>query len=287
MKRTVKRVYDENGNVTHKVCSSCKELKSVEEFNVKKASPDGHVSKCKKCKKEYDKQYLEENREQKKQYYGEHKEQIKEQKKQYYEEHKEQIKEQRKQYYEENKEQVKERRKQHYKENKEQVKERNKQYREENKEQIKKQRKQYRKENKEQIKEYKKQHYEDLCDETITRIKAIVEQDPTRYDYRDGEEIYGIIYLVYCKITNKYYVGQTTIGFDNRYSKGFFNDKDHKTKEDLMEDLKKYGEDSFEFTEIFRVAHNKEELDNLEVYYIDHFDSYYNGYNRTRGNHRD
>ena len=52
-----------------------------------------------------------------------------------------------------------------------------------------------------------------------------------------------------------------------------------------MEDLERYGEDSFEITEIFKVAHNKEELDDLEVYYIDYFNSYYNGYNETRGNH--
>ena len=52
-----------------------------------------------------------------------------------------------------------------------------------------------------------------------------------------------------------------------------------------MEDLERYGEDSFEITKIFKVAHNKEELDDLEVYYINHFDSYYNGYNETRGNH--
>ena len=251
MKRTAKRVYDENGNVTHKVCGGCKELKSVKEFNVKKASSDGHVSKCKKCRKEYYKK----NKEQIKQYYEEHKEQRKEYDKQYKEEHKEQ--------------------KKGY----------DKQYREEHRERRKEQSKQYYEKNKEQRKEYSKQYYEDLCDETITRIKAIVEQDPTRYDYRDGEEIYGIIYLVCCKLANKYYVGQTTIGFNNRYLGGFFNDEGHRRNEKLMEDLEKYGEDSFEFTKLFKVAHSKEELDDLEVYYIDYFDSYYNGYNRTRGNH--
>ena len=266
-KRLKGRVYDENGNVTHKVCGKCKELKSIEEFSVNKRTLDGCQCKCKKCQK---------------QYYEENKERSKEYSKQYYEENKERIKEYSKQYKEENKEQTKEYNKQYYEENKERIKE----YKEENKERIKEYNKQYKGENKERTKGYNKRYWENLCDEAIARIKAIVEQDPTRYDYRDGEEIYGIIYLACCKPTNKYYVGQTTNGFDNRYPKGFFNDEKHETKEDLMEDLKKYGEDSFEFTKIFKVAHNKEELDDLEVYYIDHFDSYYNGYNRTRGNHR-
>ena len=236
-----KKLKDENGNVTHKVCSKCGKWKGINEFNANKDAPDGHRSVCKECGKKH---------------YEENKEQIKEQNKKYRKENKEQIKKQRKKYYEENKEQIKDCKKKYWKENKE------------------------------QINEHRKKHYEELCDEEIARTKTIVEQDPTKYDYKVGEEIYGVIYLVYCKPANKYYVGQTTIGFDNRYQNGFFNDKKHKTKDNLKEDLEKYGEDSFEITEIFKVAHNKEELDDLEVYYIDYFNSYYDGYNETRGNHR-
>ena len=304
MGKKAKRVYDENGNVTHKVCGKCRELKSINEFSVCKSKPDGHGSNCKECGKKYAKKYYEENKEQiseqKKKYGEENKEQISEQKKKYREENKEQINEYMKKYREENKEQIKEYKKKYYGENKEQISEHMKKYYGENKEQIKeckkkyygenKERiseygKKYREENKERISEQRKEYYESLCDEAITRIKTIVEQDPTRYDYKVGEEIYGVIYLVCCKPINKYYVGQTTIGFENRYSRGFFNDDGHRTKDDLKEDLEKYGEDSFEFTEIFKVAHNKEELDDLEVYYIDYFNSYYDGYNETRGNH--
>ena len=261
-----KKVKDENGNVTHKVCSKCGELKDINEFHAHKRTSDGHRSKCKECRKKY----REEN-----------KEQIKEYNKKWREENKEQIKK----YREENREQRKEYNKKYYEENKEQKKEYDKKYREENKEQIKEYNKKYWEENKEQEKERVKKHHEELCDKAITRIKTIVEQDPTKYDYKVGEEIYGVIYLVCCKPINKYYVGQTTTGFNNRYPRGFFNDKGHRTKDDLKEDYKRYGEDSFEITEIFKVAHNKEELDDLEVYYIDYFDSYYNGYNKTRGNH--
>ena len=85
-KRLKGRVYDENGNVTHKVCSKCKELKSIGEFSVDKRSLDGCQCKCKKCDKEQGKQYYEKNkkqeRERNKQYKEEHKGQIKEYKKQ-------------------------------------------------------------------------------------------------------------------------------------------------------------------------------------------------------------
>ena len=309
MSKKAKRVYDENGNVTHKVCGKCGVLKGIDEFNANKRASDGHRSECKECEKKY----KEECKKQPKhnvaekicskcgelkgidEFYAKgeasdgHRSECKECNKKYWEEYweenKEQTKERNKKYWEENKEQIKEHNKKYYEENKEQIKEQNKKYQEENKEQIKEQKKKYYEENKEQRKEYRKKYWEELCDEAITRIKTIVEQDPTRYDYKVGKEIYGVIYLVCCKPTNKYYVGQTTIGFDNRYPSGFLNDGNHRTKDDLKEDLEKYGEDSFEFTEIFKVAHNKEELDALEVYYIDYFDSYYNGYNETRGNH--
>ena len=296
MSKKVKRVYDKNGNVTHKVCGKCGELKGIDEFHVSKRESDGHRSKCKECRKkyreenkeqikEYNKKWREENKEQIKKYREENKEQTKEYNKKWYKENKERKKEYDKKYREENKEQKKEYDKKYYEENKEQKKEYGKKWREENKEQIKEYNEKYYEENKEQEKERYKKYRKELCDEAITRIKTIVEQDPTRYDYKVGEEIYGVIYLVHCKPTNKYYVGQTTIGFDNRYPSGFLNDKKHRTKDNLKEDLEKYGEDNFEFTKIFKVAHNKEELDDLEVYYIDYFDSYYNGYNETRGNH--
>jgi hypothetical protein len=54
MDKKVKKMYDENGNATHKVCSKCGELKSIDEFSVKKDASDGHESKCKECRKKYD-----------------------------------------------------------------------------------------------------------------------------------------------------------------------------------------------------------------------------------------
>ena len=80
-------------------------------------------------RKEYDKKYREEHKENSKKYdkehYEEHKEEIKENSKKYYEEHKEE----RKKYLEENKEQIKENSKKYREKNKEERKEYNKKYR--------------------------------------------------------------------------------------------------------------------------------------------------------------
>ena len=46
----------------------------------------------------------------------------------------------------------------------------------------------------------------------------------------------------------------------------------------------KDGNEGFEYTKIFKVAHNQYDLDKLEAYSIEYFDSYNNGYNETRGN---
>ena len=86
-----------------------------------------------------------------------------------------------------------------------------------------------------------------------------------------------------CNIkSDKYYVGQTTIGFNNRYPSGWLHE--HSYKNTVKHDLELYGEDSFEYIKLFKVAHSQYELDKLEAYYIDYYNSYENGYNETRGN---
>ena len=131
-------------------------------------------------------------------------------------------------------------------------------------------------------KEYKKQHYNKQIQEALQQIKTEVEKEPEKYNYIEGKEIYGVIYLV-CNIkSGKYYVGQTITGFDNRYPKGWLYD--HGRKNSVKHDLELYGEDSFKYDKLFKVAHSQYELDKLEAYYIDYYDSYNNGYNETRGN---
>jgi hypothetical protein len=76
-----------------------------------------------RTKKEYQKEYRDEHKEQIKEYYLEHKEQKKEYNKEYNLEHKEQIKENQKEYKLQNKEQIKEYKKEYRLDNKEQIKE--------------------------------------------------------------------------------------------------------------------------------------------------------------------
>ena len=98
------------------------------------------------------------------------------------------------------------------------------------------------------------------------------------------KEPYGVIYYVYNNITKKYYVGQTRRGFDIRYRGNFLNYQIniHQNKE-IKNDFELYGETSFEYNKNFKIAYSEEELNNLELYYINFFDSYKNGYNRNRG----
>lgn len=170
--------------------------------------------------------------------------------------------------------------------NAEKIKKYNKQYQKENANTIKEHKKQYRKDNAETIKERNKQYYKEYntkkVQEALQQIKTEVETNPEKYNYREDKEIYGIIYLVHNIKSGKYYVGQTVTGFNNRYHSGWLYY--HRNKELIKKDLQLYGKNSFEYTKIFKVAHSQYELDKLEAYYIDYYDSYENGYNRNRGN---
>ena len=140
----------------------------------------------------------------------------------------------------------------------------------------------YRKQNADKRKEYNTEYRNQKVEQSLIEIKAYVEIDPQRYDYNPNKEIYGIIYLVHNTKSDKYYVGQTTTGFDIRYKSGWLYT--HSYKDTVKTDLELYGESSFEYVKIFKVAHCQRDLDRLEAYYIDYFNSYENGYNENRGN---
>ena len=91
-----------------KVCTKCGVWKPLEEYYKHKGGKDGRKSQCKKCKKEY-----------KKQYYKNHAEHIKEYDKQYRKDHAEYYKEYDKQYYQDHAEHHKEYDKQRYDDRKE------------------------------------------------------------------------------------------------------------------------------------------------------------------------
>ena len=310
-KQILQRNYDEEGNLISKECNICHKVKPVSEFSKNKSKIDGLQLKCKECTKQYDKKYKEENKdklsEHSKQYYEDNKERIneyqkqyrennKEKSKQYYEDNKEKRKQYQKQYAKDNAEHIKEYKKEysiknkdkirkykreHYEKNIDKKKEYDKQYREDNKEKLLEQKRRYYEDNKESLNKQRREQYTKNTQEALQQIKIEVEADPEKYNYIKGKEISGIIYLVHNAKTNRYYVGQTTIGFDNRYPSGWLYE--HGRKNSVKHDLQLYGKESFKFTKLFKVAHSQYELDKLEAYYINYYDSYENGYNENRG----
>ena len=87
------------------------------------------------------------------------------------------------------------------------------------------------------------------------------------------------IYKITNKINNKCYIGQS-INIEERW-------KHHKRYEiknshyPLYQAFEKYGINNFNF-EIIEECQQKE-LNSKEIYWISYFDSYYNGYNQTKG----
>lgn len=92
-----------------------------------------------------------------------------------------------------------------------------------------------------------------------------------------------IVYKVTNKINGKIYIGITIKTLEHRKR---IHIRDSKTKDTYFyRALRKYGEDNFEW-EIIDTAETKEELEELEKYYIKLYDSFDNkekGYNTTSG----
>lgn len=113
----------------------------------------------------------------------------------------------------------------------------------------------------------------------------------------DGKEYYGIIYKIENIINHKVYIGQTSQerGFKDRYCrKGrgierVYNSYLYEQKHNrcynvhLFKAIEKYGFDAFVVDEIFDVALTEYELNEKEIFYIEKFDSFRNGYNSTLG----
>ena len=143
-------------------CTKCGEWLVANNYNFGKDKKGkfGLDSRCKVCKKEYQKEFYKDNKEYykkyHKEYYEENKDKIKEYSKQYYKDNKEYHKE----YYKNNEDKIREHSKEYYKDNKEYHKEYYKKYRENNKEYYKKYQKEYYEENKEYYKEYYKENKE-------------------------------------------------------------------------------------------------------------------------------
>ena len=129
------------------------------------------------------------------------------------------------------------------------------------------------------------QYRQDNADIEIKRIYKNV----TQKLYPNSGVQYGIIYGVYCTESDRWYVGQTQTSFQHRYHGDFFTNKvnelsDSNDKKHLLQqDIEKFGAENFEIHEVLDVAFSARELDEKEVYYIDKYNSYMEGYNSNRG----
>jgi len=119
-----------------KLCTKCKEFKTINCFSKRNDTKCGYKSWCKECIKIYD---------------IEKKESIQKRKKEYGEKNRDKILEKAKLYYQENKDYIKNYQKQYSKENKELLYERHKKYREENKEIIRDRKREYNRNNRVKI----------------------------------------------------------------------------------------------------------------------------------------
>lgn len=90
---------------------------------------------------------------------------------------------------------------------------------------------------------------------------------------------YGRIYKLTNLITGKCYVGQTTLSITERFS---YHSRDS-IKRHISASIRKYGKENFLVEEVCQ-AQTLEELNQLEIKYINQFNTMYpNGYNHREG----
>lgn len=92
----------------------------------------------------------------------------------------------------------------------------------------------------------------------------------------------GFIYIIRNDINEKVYIGKTQISLEKRF-KEHCRDSNKRRSENrpLYRAMKKYGTNHF-MIELIEECKN-ENLEDREVFWIDHFGSYKNGYNATKG----
>jgi group I intron endonuclease len=95
--------------------------------------------------------------------------------------------------------------------------------------------------------------------------------------------MYGYIYGLRCRITNKWYIGQTAIE-PFKYIKTEYKQQKGRNRTKLYNAIKKYGFDNFDVC-LLDSEETKESLDLLECEYIKEYDCISNGYNLQSGGH--
>lgn len=91
----------------------------------------------------------------------------------------------------------------------------------------------------------------------------------------------GYIYKITNKVNNKVYIGQTSRNIRERYHEHLRCSETSSSNQPLYNAMKKYGKEAFEVTLVEMCDANL--LDDREIFYINQYDSYNNGYNATIG----
>ena len=92
----------------------------------------------------------------------------------------------------------------------------------------------------------------------------------------------GHIYKIENKLNGKVYIGQTVKTVEKRFNQHKNNsNKDYFSQIVLYKAFNKYGIENFECVELEEV--DNELLDEREKYWIEYYDSYFDGYNSTLG----
>ena len=94
----------------------------------------------------------------------------------------------------------------------------------------------------------------------------------------------GYIYKITNLINNKCYIGQTTKSIEerwNRHKQDAFRKERHSYDYPLYRAIRKYGIENFKIEQIEKSLIS--DLNNKEIYWINFYNSYHNGYNQTLG----
>lgn len=92
----------------------------------------------------------------------------------------------------------------------------------------------------------------------------------------------GLIYIIKNRVNDKVYIGQTTTTLRTRFTQHFKNSTVKSRHYKLYNAIKKYGKDNF-YIELLENNIPINLLDQKEIEYIEKYDSFFNGYNSTKG----
>ena len=311
-KKVLYREYDEEEKLIKLECSKCGEIKEVNCFCKNKNRKDGVNIICSLCMKKYYEYNKEKISKIQAEYQRNNKEKINEYHREYRKNNQEKVNEYHREYRKNNQEKENERQRQYRENNIDRYREYEHKYRENNREKVLERLRKYRENNREKIHEsahiYRENNRDKIHQHYIDNKDKIREEQRIVYINKSNKEIqriyenitknlypnngiqYGIIYGVHCKVTNRWYIGQTVRSFNLRYNGDFLKNKfidlyENNSKCKLLQsDIEKYGKESFEIFEVLDVAFSEKELDEKEAYYIDYYKAYDEGYNSNRGN---